>query len=478
MKRNRNSKIVATLGPASENPKTIESLLIAGADIFRLNFSHANHDEHLKRFQEIKKLENKYKYPIGVIADLQGPKIRIGKFQEGKITLKENQKFSFLLEEKIGTQLHVYLPHPEIFKSIKIGSHILLNDGKIKLKTISVEKNKIETVVVIGGELSNHKGVNLPDIHLDTSSLTKKDQQDLNFAINIGIETIALSFVQSPNDILNARKFINNKNIQIISKIEKPLALKQIDEITNVSDGILVARGDLGVEIQPEKVPMAQKKIINSAKKLCKPIIVATQMLESMILSPTPTRAEVTDVSNAIYEGSDAVMLSGESAAGKYPLEAVQIMSKIIEETEKNNLYKKNISNLDNITKLTPENTLAYSACQSSKKITNSTIITLSTSGKTAKLISSFKTTSLILALTPNISIARKLVFFWGINSSIVDNIKDQFDTSRKSSEIILLKKLGKKGDIALILSNIISNKKNLVNNLHVIEIGNTNTYI
>ncbi|MBQ2884549.1 MAG: pyruvate kinase, partial [Alphaproteobacteria bacterium] len=322
---NTHTKILATLGPASNSESKISELIDAGVDGFRLNFSHGTHDEHEKMFKSIRKVAKKKNAHIAIVADLQGPKLRIGKFKEEKVELKVGQDFVLDMKKDLGDNSRVTLPHKEIFEALKIGDKLLVNDGNIVLKVVKNGKNYADTVVEVGGVISSNKGVNLPNSSLNISALTKKDLDDLNFALKLGIDCVCLSFVQKLADVKEARKIIGDK-AWIISKLEKPQAIDDVDNIIKASDMIMVARGDLGVECPVETVPVLQKHIVERCRQHGKPVIVATQMLESMISSPMPTRAEVSDVANAVYDGVDVVMLSAETAAGKYPVETVKKM--------------------------------------------------------------------------------------------------------------------------------------------------------
>ena len=334
------TKIVATLGPASSSKEVIRSLAQEGVSVFRLNFSHGSHDDHRRNVGFIREVEKEIGRPIGILCDLQGPKLRIGTFKNDDIVLAEGDKFRLDMNPEAGDETRVCLPHPEIFKAMVKGMDLLVNDGIIRLKVDAFGPDFADTTVVTGGRLSNKKGVNVPGVPLPINSLTEKDRNDLEAALGMGVDYIGLSFVQNPEDVLIAKYLIQNR-AAIISKIEKPSALEHLEEIIRLSDGVMIARGDLGVELPPEKVPLLQKRIISVCRKANKPVIVATQMLESMVVNPTPTRAEVSDVANAVFDAVDAVMLSAETAAGKYPVEAVRLMDKIIMETESGDLYQK-----------------------------------------------------------------------------------------------------------------------------------------
>ncbi|MBR1756738.1 MAG: pyruvate kinase, partial [Alphaproteobacteria bacterium] len=335
---NTHTKILATIGPSTASEEMIEKLVLSGVDAFRFNFSHGTHAEHAERLKIVRALSEKYGRHLTVVADLQGPKLRIGTFKTDKVLLQKGQKFVLDMLDENGDETRVQLPHKEIFAAIKAGDKLLLNDGNIELEVLSNENQVAQTVVKVGGYLSAHKGVNLPNVKLPISAITQKDKKDLEFALNLGVDWVCLSFVQSVEDVRMARNLIGDK-AWIISKLEKPSAIDELDDIVKESDGIMVARGDLGVECPIQTVPVLQKRIVKTCRKYGRPVIVATQMLESMIVNPTPTRAEVSDVANAVFDGADAVMLSAETAAGSYPAEAVAMMHQIITQVEEDASY-------------------------------------------------------------------------------------------------------------------------------------------
>ena len=340
MKRSHLTKIVSTLGPASNTAEKIKALALAGVNVFRLNFSHGTHEDHRKNVEYIRAAEREIGRPLAILSDMQGPKLRIGVFENGAVELHAGNTFRLDMSAEAGNEKRVCLPHPEIFQAMSDGMELLLNDGLVRLRVEKFGGDYADTTVMIGGRLSNKKGVNVPGVPLPIDALTEKDKLDLKAALDMGTDFVGLSFVQRPQDVLTARALINGR-AAIISKIEKPAALEHLDEIIRWSDAIMVARGDLGVEVPPEKVPVLQKKIIRACRKDGKPVIVATQMLESMVSNPTPTRAEASDVATAVFDAADAVMLSAETAAGAYPVEAVTLMNKIITETESHDLYRK-----------------------------------------------------------------------------------------------------------------------------------------
>ena len=416
MRRNRNTKIIATLGPSSSTIERIESLFLAGADLFRLNFSHGEHKDHEEKVHIIRDIERKRNRPIGIIADLQGPKLRVGIFEDGKINLKTGQQFRLDLNTNPGNNERVNLPHPEIFNALKVGTALLLDDGKLELKVLSFQSDHAITEVITGGDLSNRKGVNVPDVMLPISALTEKDHIDLEYALSLGVDFIALSFVQRPEDVLEAKEIIARR-AKILTKLEKPMALHNLDQIIALSDGVMVARGDLGVEMLPEDVPSIQRQIIRGCRAAGKPVIVATQMLESMITTPTPTRAEASDVATAVYDGVDAVMLSGESASGQYPVEAVSMMSRIIHRTEQDPLHRKFLNESHTTAPDTVTDSIAEAAWQVSKTIDVATIVTFSESGMTSLRVARQRPTS------PNQGTSRFLTLVWGVHAVVVEDV-------------------------------------------------------
>jgi pyruvate kinase len=415
MRRLRNVKIVATLGPASDTYEMIRKLFEAGADVFRLNMSHGTHDDIARRHALVRQVEKDVGRPIAILADLQGPKLRVGQFAAGPHDLKEGQPFRLDLDATPGNVMRVQLPHPEIFAALEVGSDLLVNDGKIRLKVKACGKDFAECTVTTGGEISNRKGVNVPDVVLPLAALSDKDLKDLEFACSIGVDWLALSFVQRPEDVEEARALAKGR-AAILSKIEKPAAVKAFEAILKVSDGVMVARGDLGVELPVHSVPPIQKRLVRMCRAAAKPVIVATQMLESMIESPMPTRAEVSDVATAIYEGADAVMLSAESAAGQYPVEAVTTMNNVAISVESDKTYREVI---DASRAMVKKNSIADGIVTAAREIAETTdnitaIVCFSKSGTTAQLVSREKPRVPIIAMTPIVETARRLCLNWG----------------------------------------------------------------
>ena len=416
MRRHRSAKIIATLGPSSATASIIEKLFIAGVDAFRLNFSHGTHAEHKERHTIIRELEKKSGRPISIIMDLQGPKLRIGCFETGTIHLTEGQFFSLDNDPTPGNQQRVFLPHPEIFKAVCPGASLLLDDGKVRLCVQSVTPERIDTTVVTSGTLSNMKGLNVPTVALPLSPMTPKDRIDLAFGLELGVDWVALSFVQHPSDVLEAKALIGDR-AGIFSKLEKPLAIEHLEEIVHLSDAIMVARGDLGVEMPPEEVPSIQKRIIRCCRNAGRPVAVATQMLDSMVKSPTPTRAEASDVATAVYDGADAVMLSAESASGDYPVESVEIMNRIIIQVEQDPFFR----TLQNTTLPEPAPTTADAITAAARQIATTldlaAIVTFTTTGTTTLKAARERPEAPILAITPEIQTARKLALVWGVHA-------------------------------------------------------------
>src|SRR5579884_1629536 len=413
MRRRRSAKIVATLGPASAQPDRIRALFEAGVDVFRLNFSHGTHDQHRASFAAIRQIEAETGRPIGILADLQGPKLRVGDFGDGKIELRRGARFRLDLDPSPGDAERAPLPHPEIFQALKAGTDLLLDDGKLRLRVLRCGADFAETEVLVGGALSNHKGVNVPQVVLPISAITEKDRADLSFALEQGADWVALSFVQRPDDVAEGRKLIGNA-AGLMVKLEKPAAIGKLDEIIELSDALMVARGDLGVEMPPEDVPSVQKQVIHACRVAGKPVIVATQMLESMVGAPTPTRAEASDVATAVYEGADAVMLSAETAVGQYPVEAAAMMDRIARRVQHDPLYFAELE----ATRMAPEHTasdaISAAACQVAETLGAAAIVSFTFSGATALRAARERPAAPILAMTPNLATARRLALLWG----------------------------------------------------------------
>ena len=434
--RNRKAKIVATLGPSCETEIMIDKLFLAGVDVFRLNFSHGSPEDHKTKVKIIRKLEKKYARYICILGDLQGPKFRVGKFKNTKETLKKGQEFIFDTNKADGDSKRVYLSHKEIYQSISKGQRLLVNDGKIRLVVKSTSKDKIKCSVTAGGEISNNKGLNIPDTKLKLKIITPKDKLDLALAIKLDVDWIALSFIQTNKDLMDAKKLIPSK-FKVMVKVEKPSAMDELESITANSDGIMVARGDLGVETNPEDVPIHQRTMVAECRKQGKPCIVATQMLESMIDSPTPTRAEASDVATAIFQGVDAVMLSAESAAGQYPIESVQMMNKIIKRVEGDEKYKNNLSNYNlSHTKNTAE-AIARAAFSVAEIIESNCLVTFSKSGRSIVRVSRMRPDVTLLGLTSDVKVARQNALTWGTLMDVVDDVSTSTEMVDRACRIV-----------------------------------------
>jgi pyruvate kinase len=421
MRRLRNLKIVATLGPASSDYEMIRALFEAGADVFRLNMSHGTHEDTRARHAVIRQVEADTGRPIAILADLQGPKLRVGTFSnpDGE-ELVDGAAFRMDLDPTPGDSTRVQLPHPEIFAALEPGSSLLVNDGKIRLMVQACGKDFADCTVTVGGTISNRKGVNVPDVVLPLAALSEKDLDDLEFACELGVDWLALSFVQRPEDVTQARDLVKGRAL-IMSKIEKPAAVKAFDAILAVSDGIMVARGDLGVELPVYTVPPIQKRLVRAARAAAKPVIVATQMLESMIESPMPTRAEVSDVATAIYEGADAVMLSAESAAGKFPIEAVTTMDNVAVSVESDPNYRGIIEASRSVTRVTVADSIVGAARDIAESANIKAIVVFTETGTTCSLVARERPRVPIVALTPMIRTARRLCLTWGAHCVLTD---------------------------------------------------------
>ena len=423
MRRHRQVKIVATLGPSSNDYDTIKGLFEAGADVFRLNMSHGTHEDIRHRHQIIRDIERDTGRPIGILADLQGPKLRCGTFAKGPHTLEIGQKFRFDLDEAEGDMNRAYLPHPEIFEALEPGASLLINDGKVRMKVEKCGKDFADCEVTVSGDISDRKGVNVPDVVLPLAALSEKDRKDLEFVCELGVDWLALSFVQRAADVEEGKKLAKGR-AAVLAKIEKPAAVDAFDEILQASDAIMVARGDLGVELPVQDVPPIQKRLVRACRAAGKPVIVATQMMESMITSPVPTRAEVSDVATAIYEGADAVMLSAESAAGDYPLEAVTTMNNVAVEVEQDLTYQQIIASSRNIKRETVQEAITVAAREISENTEIKAICCFSQSGTTAMLTARERPFVPILALTSLINTSRKLTLVWGLHCVLTAEVE------------------------------------------------------
>jgi pyruvate kinase len=421
MRRSRSTKILATLGPASSTPDQVRALFEAGADAFRLNFSHGSHEQHAARYQVIREVEAATTRPIAVVMDLQGPKLRVGGFADGGVELERGARFRLDLAPDPGNEQRVCLPHPEIFAAIGPGTELLLDDGKIRLGVEQVGPDHAETEVLSGGRLTDSKGVNVPKAILPLSPLTDKDRRDLQFGLDLGADWIALSFVQRPDDVAEARRLVAGR-AAIMAKIEKPAAIDQLEQIIDLADGIMVARGDLGVELPPEDVPGLQKRIVRAARAAGKPVVVATQMLESMIHTPAPTRAEASDVATAVYDGADALMLSAETAAGDYPVETVAIMNRIITKVERDPLYRSYLDAYHAEAEHTAPDAITQAARAVASTMRAAAIVTYTTTGSTALRAARERPDRPILGLITEFGTARRLALLWGLHAVVCED--------------------------------------------------------
>jgi pyruvate kinase len=471
MHRRRRAKIVATVGPASASPAMLEALFAAGVDTFRLNFSHGSHDDHAKVHAAIRALERKTERPIGILLDLQGPKIRVGAIRDGKLTVADGETIRFVLSGGDGDRNSIPLPNPEIFAAVAPGHDLLIDDGRVRVRVIALGDDWIEAKAIVGGVISNRKGVNLPGTILDVSPLTAKDRADLEFGLKLGVDWIALSFVQKPSDLIEARGLIGDR-AGLVAKIEKPSALDHIDDIIRLSDAIMVARGDLGVEIPHEDVPGRQKELVRACRLAVKPVIVATQMLDSMVSAPTPTRAEASDVATAIYDGADAVMLSAESAAGDYPREAVEMMDRIIRSTESHKMYRSIIEATQPDEEQTPPHAVARAAADLASAIHASAIVAFTSSGTTAARIARKRPAAPILAITPSEQVSRRLCLLWGAFSLRSDDIRSYEEMVSRASVEALRQGFAQEADLIVVVAGIPFGQAGATNNLRVVQVG------
>ncbi|MBL6957506.1 MAG: pyruvate kinase [Rhodospirillales bacterium] len=454
MRRRRNAKIIATLGPSSSDKERIAQLFRAGADVFRLNFSHGTHDDHRQRLQTIRELEAEFGRPIGVLMDLQGPKLRVGTFEDGSVQLKAGNPFRLDLAEVQGNDVSATLPHAEIFAALKPEMDILLDDGKIRLKVVRCGLDYAETMVMTGGKLSNHKGVNVPSAILELSPLTDKDRKDLTFGLDLGVDWVALSFVQRPEDMAEMRKIVGGR-AGVLAKLEKPSAIDYLEEIIELSDAVMVARGDLGVELPPEDVPAVQKQIVAACRQAGKPVVVATQMLESMITAPTPTRAEASDVATAVYDGADAVMLSAETAAGDYPIEAVSIMERIINRVEVDPSYRTIMNASQREPEATSADAISAAARQVAHTISAAAVVTFSTTGSTTLRAARERPVVPILGLTSRPATARRLALAWGVHSVQTKEIKTFADMVKMAIDAAVKEEFATRGSQIVVTAGV-----------------------
>jgi len=467
MRRRRRTKIIATLGPASSTMEVMTRLFQAGADVFRLNFSHGTHEDHALRFAMIRELEAKFDRPIGILADVQGPKLRVGTFAGGRVHLQTGQPFRLDLNPTPGNAQRVNLPHPEIIEAASIGSSLLLDDGKLRLRVVHKRADALETEVVVGGPLSDRKGVNVPDVVLPIPALTEKDRADLEFAVSHGANYIGLSFVQRPEDVIEAQRLIAGR-CWVMVKLEKPQALDNLEEILALTDAVMVARGDLGVELPPEEVPLAQKRIVRLARALGKPVVVATQMLESMISAPAPTRAEASDVATAVFDGADAVMLSGETAAGQYPYEAVNMMDRIVARVEQDAGWRE----LIDASRPPPEKNAADAIAAASAQVANTigakAIVAFTASGGTALRVARERPAAPVIGLTPNQDTARKLAVVWGVHAVVTPDVHSMTEAVTRAGRVSLTEGFAEHGEEIVVTAGVPFGQAGTTNALRV----------
>ena len=454
MKRLRRVKIVATLGPASNDRATIERLFDAGADVFRVNMSHATHDGMRETIRTIRATSEARGREIGVLVDLQGPKLRVGTFANGPVDLAEGQTFVLDSDPTPGDATRVYLPHPEILKALAPGHKMLIDDGKVALHIVEATPGRAVARVDVAGKVSNRKGVNLPDTEIPVSAMTPKDRADLDAALNEGVDWVAVSFVQRADDIAEVKKIVRGQAL-VLAKIEKPQAIARLDEIMEISDALMVARGDLGVEMPLERVPGLQKRLTRGARRLGKPVVVATQMLESMINSPVPTRAEVSDVATAVFDGADAVMLSAESAAGQYPVEAVATMNRIAVEVERDPVYRAIINAQRQSPEQTGADAIAVAARDVAETLDVKAICAWTSSGSTAMRIARERPAPAVLALTPNRATARQLAIVWGVHAVTTKDADDLDDMAKRACKFANREEFSRENDRVVIVAGV-----------------------
>lgn len=473
MHRNRNAKIVATLGPASSDRATIEALFNAGADVFRLNFSHGSHADHKARLDIIRAIERDSGRPIGVLLDLQGPKLRLGVFTDGPVTLRAGDSFRLDMDHELhGDQQRAPLPHAEIYAALEVGTELLIDDGRVRLRVESFGPEHAETRVVIGGRVSDRKGVNVPGVVLPLSAMTDKDHADLDYGLNLGVDWVALSFVQRPEDIEDIKRIVGGR-AGIVAKLEKPSAIHSLEAIVAASDAVMVARGDLGVEMPPEQVPAIQKRIVRACRKAGKPVIVATQMLESMVSAPVPTRAEASDVATAIYDGADAVMLSAESASGQYPLDAVRIMDSIIAQTEADPHYRETVvAGVSNEGGALASDGIGVAVRNVASALKVAAVVAYTSSGYSALRMARERPCAPIVGMTPRVAIARRLALAWGVYPVLCHEVVDVMEMSEWASRTVQREGVAREGDTIVISAGIPFGTPGTTNLLRIMQVA------
>jgi pyruvate kinase len=468
--RTRKVRILATLGPASASADVIRALAEAGADAFRINMSHGSHADHLQLIETIRGLEKELDRPTTILADLQGPKLRVGRFAEGKARLEKGQSFVFDRSDAPGDAERVQLPHPEIFAAVEFGTRLLVDDGKLVLRVVEADEARIECRVEVGGTISNNKGLNVPDAVLPLAALTDKDRSDLAFALDNHVDWIALSFVQRPEDVAEARRLIAGR-AALLAKIEKPAAVERLEGILELADAVMVARGDLGVELPPEEVPPLQKQIVEAARRMGRPVVVATQMLESMIASPSPTRAEVSDVATAVYDGADAIMLSAESASGDWPVESVAMMNRIATSVEADPSHAARVHFTETLPDPTTNDAIAQAASNIVRTVGAAGIVVFTTSGSTARRVARERPTVPLLVLTPSGKTARRLGLLWGAHAVRTRDVHNFEEMVGKAKRMALRHGVAGAGDRIIITAGVPFGTPGSTNVLHVVRL-------
>ena len=468
--RGRKVKILATLGPASREPEMIGRLLRAGADAFRVNMSHGDHATHAQTIAAIRAAEKEFGRPIAILCDLQGPKLRVGTFKDSRAFIRHGAHFTFDRNPEPGDENRVFLPHPELFGILRNGQRLLIDDGKLRLRVIRATDEEILCTAEVGGTIMDRKGVNVPDAVIPVPAMTEKDRRDLAFAVEQGADWIALSFVQRPEDVAEARRLMGGYGA-LMAKIEKPAAIDRLDEIIELADGIMVARGDLGVELNPEDVPPLQKRIVAATRRSGKPVVVATQMLESMIESPAPTRAEVSDVANAVYDGADAVMLSAETASGAWPEEAVAIMDRIAGQVERDPGYRRQVSYTEILPDRTTADALAQACSSIAETVAISAVVVFTGSGSTARRVARERPSAPMLVLTPSTRTARRMALLWGTHPVNTRDIGSFEEMIAKGKRMALRQGFGTAGSKLIMLAGVPFGTPGATNLLHVVTL-------
>ena len=471
MRRMRRVKILATLGPASADRAMLARLFEAGADVFRINMSHASHDAMRERIRMIRSLEADYGRPIGVLVDLQGPKLRVGKFAAGGVDLLKGESFVLDADPTLGTVSRVHLPHPEILSALRPGHVVLIDDGKVKLVITEAAPDRAMARVEVQGRISDRKGVSLPDTEIPVAAMTPKDRSDLDAALNEGVDWIAVSFVQRADDVAEVKKIARGRAM-VMAKIEKPQAITRLAEIMEISDALMVARGDLGVEMPLEKVPGLQKRITRMGRRLGKPVVVATQMLESMISSPVPTRAEVSDVATAVFEGADAVMLSAESASGQFPVEAVSTMNRIAEEVERDPLFPVIISAQRTEPEPTGADAIAHATRDVAETLDLKAVVAWTASGSTGIRIARERPRTPILALSPSIDTGRRMALVWGVHAMVTEDARDMDDMAERACRHAFTEGFAAVGERVIVVAGVPFGSPGATNMVRIAFIG------